>query len=222
MWNIKKYYSINLLLVLILLCGCVKNEGERFTIISGTAVDFHTKIPLANIGLIIEHCEYVLIAPTKCEIIDTIYTDDSGYFEYNLTSYYPEEILDAEFYQISAIASDKYSNSDVYRIEIEKSNNIDIELKQLKELRLKLTDTSNVYDELRISISESDYAENNAFFQKEIVLKPEFKKEKIMKLKPDTRHLIIWQYYTKGVYSGNGSTHIEINNQESIDFELRF
>jgi len=218
----QKYRLLYFILILFLLNSCKKKEGERYTSIDGHVMDFYSNEPLSNIGLIIEECEIILIGPTICTILDTLYSDNSGFFHYVLVSYYPENILDVSHFQLSVITSDYYANNEATMINIGEKNIFDFKIKPLRTLKVLLSDTSLRYDKLLISIYEANYYENNLFYQKKTISNPQLNDKVFFQFKPETDHSISWKYFKSGDYKGYDFTHKYFRNLDTIEFEIKY
>ena len=72
-----------LITVLLFISACRKSEApDSKTSIRGHLLEYGTEAPLANVKIYLGSCEGGLLEPLYCSTIDSFYTDENGYFDY--------------------------------------------------------------------------------------------------------------------------------------------
>lgn len=214
--------KILFIMVIFLLFSCEKKQGEWTSIIKGQVTDYYTNESLSSVGLIIEECKTPLVTTKFCDILDTIYTSENGYFNYDLSSIYSESIFDINTFQISAIHSEKYGNSEVFKIEKETINNINLKVKPLKTLRVILQDSSFFYDEIKVHISKSDDFESNIFKQEKSIINMSEYDTVFLNFIPEETHYISWTFYKLGEYKGYDHLYKYLENTDTTEIRIKY
>jgi len=141
-------------LILIFDTSCRDENDSRFTSIEGQVMDYYTSDPLPSIRMVIEKCEYNLITPSICNVFNTIYSDNSGYFQSELD--YSSSFLDGIYFQMIVLQSDHYSNGTFHDIKLGETNVFEFKLKPLRILKITLVDSSMLYSKISIQVKVSN------------------------------------------------------------------
>jgi|WetSurMetagenome_2_1015567.scaffolds.fasta_scaffold640800_1 hypothetical protein len=139
-------------LTIIQCISCRDDDNSQYTKLEGYVFDYYSNEPLSSIELIVENCKYSLLTASPCNIFDTLYTDNYGYFQDNLD--YLRTLLDENYFKIIAKESENYANSSFHDIKLGRTNHFEFKIKPLRILRITLVDSSGLYDKIWISISE--------------------------------------------------------------------
>ena len=212
---------LKVLVILPVLISCKKKNIEWSTVVEGKVSDFYSGEILPGAELIIEEC-IANISYNDCAVKDTVYSDQAGYYLYDLSGIDNNDWFRTLNFQISTVCSENYSASTKYKIENKESNQIDLIVKPLRTLRLMLHDSSKICSKIDLNVVSGNPYLENELYQDTILIDRSEVDTIFFKCIPDEVLYINWRLYSSEGYLWRKYITQIVENVDTINISINY
>ena len=214
--------KINFILILILTLLACNRQKEIITEISGVLKDYYSNEIIKGEGIELKLTQG--IDPMRYSdryknpiLKDIIVVDPDGYFNSTYIDNNEGE-LSSSYGLFGLFIYNDSLISYVYAINEGEYNSIEMRTFPIRILNISVFDTSSQYDLIKINC-HTEYTDLREDFIYEIENKDTFVNYKVV---PEWNHTITWSLYRNGEYKYGNQEYIDVENIDTIFYEIYF